>query len=547
MDFYSPPPDEAELVKVMADYLAQAQSPKLDERRAGIEAIFELAFKIGPRVAASIPVLVEALLDGDEKLGESASWALAYCAPESVDPLIACLTHQRGYVRERAAHSLGNIGELAKVAAPALRQRLTDVEQSVRSRAAWALGMIRDTDLSTLTALLSMTEQGTAGDLADALHAVGNIGRELDDPQPLRAHETSILDAMHHSDENVRWSAGYASEALQLAPEREADLLVDLLLDENTEHVSDRLLGRLKELAPLVNLAPSVQLVISQLQHRGRRARLACEVLAAMRPAQLVAIADLQRLLGDEDLRLAAAEALWRIEGRAETVLPALAIEFEGNGESVCDLICSMKTAAAPLLPHLLEALADEDNWDLQWAAADALEAVASSSPDVIAALIKAMEHPSPRVSSASARALAKAGALAVPALLAVLTAGDDRDAAAAAYALGKMGGPAAPALPALRHGIASSHLALSSCCVIAVTHVASDPAMVSHLIRLLTSDDPDVPKCAAAKALAHLGPAASAAIPTLEALLAGIEHETELGLAEAVTEALGLLKAALN
>jgi HEAT repeat protein len=547
MDLYAPPPDEAELIKVMADYLAQAQSPTLDERRAGVEGLYELAIKLGPRIAESIPVLVEALLESDEKLGESASWALAYCAPESVEPLIECLAHSCAHVRERAAHSLGNIGPCAMVAAPALRQGLTDAEQSVRSRAAWALGMIRDTGFSTLTALFSMAQRGTAGDLAAALHAAGNIGRELDDPQPLRAHETLILDAMHNSDENVRWSAGYASEALQMAPEREAELLADLLMNENTERVADRLLSRMKELAPSVDLEASVPLVIAQLQHKGRRARLACEVLAAMRPAPLVAIADLQQLLANEGLRLAAAEALWRIEGRAETILPALALEFEGNGEGVCDLICSMKAAAAPLLPHLLEALANEDYWDLQWAAADALDAVASSSPDVMAALIKAMQHPSPRVRSSSARALARAGAPAVPALLAVLTTGDDHDAAGAAYALGKMGAPAAPAIQALRQGIASSHPDLSSCCVIAVTYVASDPAMVPHLARLLKSDDPDVPKCAAAKALAHLGPAASAAVPTLEALLAGIEHETEIGLAEAVTEALGVLKAAPN
>lgn len=547
MDFYTPPEDEAELVKIMADYLAQAQSPTLDERRAGVEGLYELACKLGSRVAKSIPVLVEALCESDDKLGESASWALAYCAPDSVEPLIACLAHPGAHVRERSAHALGNIGDHAVVAAPALRQRLADDEQTVRSRAAWALGMIHDTDLSTLTDLISMAERGTAGDLAAALHAVGNIGRELDDPQPVRAYESRILDAMHHSDENVRWSAGFASEALHMAPEREADLVVDLLLNESMERVADRLLSRMKDLAPLVDLTASVPLVITQLQHRGRRARLACEVLAAMRPVPLVAVANLQQLLDDEDLRLAAAEALWRIEGRAETILPVLALEFEGNGEGVCDLICSMKAAAAPLLPHLLEALVNEDYWDLQWAAADALEAVASSAPDVMAALIKAMQHPSPRVSSASARALARAGAPAVPALLAVLTTGDDRDTATAAYALGKMGVPAAPALPALRQGIASSDPALSSCCVIAVTFVASDPVMVPHLTRLLGSDDPDAPKRAAAKALEHLGPAAAVAVPSLQALQATLEHETDFGLAEAVTDALEVLQTAPN
>lgn len=103
MDFYTPPEDEAELVKIMADYLAQAQSPTLDERRAGVEGLYELACKLGSRVAKSIPVLVEALCESDDKLGESASWALAYCAPDSVEPLIACLAHPGAHVREVCA------------------------------------------------------------------------------------------------------------------------------------------------------------------------------------------------------------------------------------------------------------------------------------------------------------------------------------------------------------------------------------------------------------------------------------------------------------
>lgn len=121
MDMSAPPPDDDELPTIVLDLTIQAQSASVEERRTAVERLYELCYKAGPRFASAVPVLNEALFDPDPKIGESALWALVYCRPHSVEPLDECLAHHLPIVRERAAHSLGNIGDEAKEALPALR------------------------------------------------------------------------------------------------------------------------------------------------------------------------------------------------------------------------------------------------------------------------------------------------------------------------------------------------------------------------------------------------------------------------------------------
>lgn len=207
---------------------------------------------------------------------------------------------------------------------------------------------------------------------------------------------------------------------------------------------------------------------------------------------------------------------------------------FDEDGESVCDLICEIGPAAAPLLPKLVQALAEE-NWDLQWAAADALGAVASADPHVVAALLDALAHPSPVVRPAAARALARTGASAVRALRMLIVARSDPRAPWAAYALGQMGPVAAEALPELRSGMRDRGEPLSSCCAIAVARIGGDAEAVPYLIEVLQSDNPGAPRREAASTLAQLGPAARGAMASLDALLGDADFDVHQAAEEAL------------
>ena len=180
MDINTPPPEDAELPSVVAALVVRATQGDVGERRAAIEEIYDLAYKVGRKVASAIPALIGGLLDADQKTGESSLWALGYCRPDSIEPLVECLAHPQAFVRERAAHALGNIGDEARVAAaPPLRRLLADEHQAVRRRAAWALGLMHDVDRATVAPLIHLVSHGTAEDRGARCTRSGTSARPL--------------------------------------------------------------------------------------------------------------------------------------------------------------------------------------------------------------------------------------------------------------------------------------------------------------------------------------------------------------------------------
>lgn len=538
VDYNAPPPNDAELPAILADLIDRAGHLDVNIRREAIERIYELALKVNAKAAVAIPSLIGGLIDPDPQIGESSLWALHYCAPDSIDQLVECLSHQVSFVRERAAHSLGNIGDAAcGAAAPKLRNLLADSDQAVRKRAAWALGLVHDASGDTVQLLAGMAINGTRVDAGVALHALGNIGRSAS-PDLLAPYREQILAALDSPETEARRWALYAAESVGLDAQTWADTLVNVVRQDESDEVRSAALSNLKGIASSVDLESAVPTLVARLVGPRREASLACDVLGVMRPRPIGAVPILQEVLNRDELVLSAASALWRIEGRADSIIPAVRRVFDDYGEGVCDLICELGPAASPLIPDVINALAEE-NWDLQWAAADALQAISSSDEMVLQPLLAALAHPSPIVRSASARALAAAGVVAVRPLKSLLFDASDSRASLAAYALGEMGLAAAESLSDLGTGMRSGSEPLAGCCAIAVTRIAGDVGAVPYLVDTLRSDDPVAPRQAAAKALAELGPAATAAVEALEALL----DDDDIDVAEASAQALTAIR----
>lgn len=536
MDVNAPPPPDAEIPGILTRLIAQSRHANEDRRRAAFEQIYELAFKVGPKAAPAIPVLIDALGDEDKKIVEAAHWALRYCQPESIEAVASCLGDARANVRERAADCLAQMGSVAAVAAPALRALLRDPVENVRLRAVFALGLIRDTDPETLSAFLALAEHGTTPGKKAAFHALGNLGK-AQDPPDLTPYRSLIESAVGDPDEDVRWSALYAYEALRVQPDERVTFLVGQLAVEQAEQVQQACLSELCELARVVDLAKHVDLFLPFLQRTGLGTSYAFEIVQTFKPPAPEVIAALTSALESDEHVVRAARALWQATRDSASIMPALERAFDENGESICDLVCEIGAAAAPLVPQLVAALAS-DYWDLQWAAADALGAVASEAPEVVPSLLKALEHPSPIVRSASARALARCGEPAVPALTRLLESADPRNALAA-MALGKMEKCPSTALPALHKGMHTGDQPLSGCCAIAIAAHTGDPASVPHLISAILSADRPSPREAAINALRDLGPAAAQATQALETLL--VDEDDEV--AFAAHEALGAIR----
>lgn len=508
-------PDEREIAEVIAHLTSQIQSPEVERRREGARQLYDLCYTAGTRARAAMPVLVDCLSDSDEQIGDSAVWGLRYCAPDSVEPLIDCLTSPDAKVRRRACDALGNIGDDALPASEALRRLLADSVQGVRTRAAWALGLLHDTSEKTIAALAAMARRDSA-----ALHALGNIGTALVDPGPLRAMQPEILNALEDDDRDVRRSACHALAALDLEPMLYLDVLTRRLADEPVADIRYLLVGQLKDLAPTVDLSGHIPLMCDVVRRGSMEARSMCDLLALLGPKAKAAVPTLADALRHEDgqLVVAAAEALWAITRRANELLPALARVFHDEAESVCDAICEIGPAAAPLAGKLIDALQSDDYWDLQWAAADALGAIASDA-DVISTLGKALAHPSPIVKSAAARALARVGPAAAPMLIEMLENNDDERGEWAADVIGRIGQPAASAAEVLRAHLRSDNAVLAGWSATALAKVTGDSTLTSLLVELLCSERVEL-RQEAAMGLKAIGPPAAAALEALRGAL---------------------------
>jgi HEAT repeat protein len=540
MDNDDPTADERAAAERIALLSAQVYTEDIARRRLVVGEIFDLCYKLGSRARAALPALLHCLSDRDDKVGESALWSLVWCEPESIDPLIDCLANPDATTRRRACDALGNIGDAASSARDALRRLLTDAAEEVRLRAAWALGLVHDTSDRTITALFAWGRSGSIAERRAAYHALGNIGTALIDPRPLRTYQQQVLDTLDDDDEDVRWSACYVLASLRPDVPLHVELLI-LRLADSSSRVRALAIRQLKELAPTTDLAEHVASMCEVVRGSGSEAEDMCKVLAMVGPKAKSAVPYLTEALRAENgsLVIAAATALWKIDRQIVESLPALARLFDEHGESVCDAICEIGPAAAPLIHEVIGALQTED-WDLQWAAADALGALSSSDPQVLAALVASLGHASAIVRTAAARALAQIGPPAVPALIEILQGQADVRCECAADALGRMGHRAIEATEALRSRLRSAPPGIASWCAIALGKVTGDAAVAPMLMDLVArAEQPNIRR-EAAVGLKAIGPPAICATDVLIAAL----DDDDANVRTAVEEALAAVRA---
>lgn len=511
-------------------------------RQTAIRDLSDLCRKVRVRARAAIPIWLELLADDDKEIGESASYGLSNSAPDSLEPLIDQLRHHNPTVRQRACSSFGIVGKEAIIAANGILPLLADPVQEVRSRAAWALGLIGDARQRTIAALFDMARAGTTEDRRSALHGLGGLAKAAADLAPLRARQQEIFDALTDADDDVRWSACYAIKSLDLDPATHVDLILPRLSDRS-ERVEEIAIGQLKGLAEDIDLtsclAPICQVV---RRARNRSAAIACEVIGMLGPRAHAAVPFLIDALNgeDESTTIAAAVALWRVDRRIDVALPHLARLFPDFDETVCDAISQIGPAAAPLIDQVLAAL-ESDDWDLQWAAADALGSMGSSDPAALAALTAALGHESGIVVSAAATALARIGAAAVPVLSDILLQPDDPRAEWAADALGRIGLAASAAAEPLLAQLHSPRPGLAAWSAIALAKITGDERAVPMLVKLLDRTDRADLREQAALGLKIVGPRASGAAGALNAL----RHDPDADVRTAAEAALSAVTAA--
>jgi HEAT repeat protein len=514
------PLSDQTIAEIISGVAAEIKQVDNAYRQTAIRELSDLCWDVGIRARAAIPIWLELLGDEDKGIGESASYGLSNCAPDSIEPLIEQLRHDNPVIRERACSSFGTIRKKAILAADSILPLLADPVQKVRARAAWALSLIGDARQRTIDALFDMARSGTIEDRRAALHGLGNLAAEAADLAPLRARRQEIFEALSDEDDDVRWGACYVIESLDFDPATHVELIAPRLSDRS-ERVKHIAIGQMKKLADDIDLTAHLTPICQIVRNADRySATVACDVIGMLGPRAHAAVPFLLDALTSDDafIVIAAAEALWRVDRRVDVALPHLARLFPDYGEKVCDTITQIGPAAAPLIGQVVAAL-ESDDWDLQWAAADALGCMGSDDPAVLATLTAALGHDSSTVASAAARALARIGATAVPALSDILRQPEDPRAEWAADALGQIGPAARDAAELLRAQLHSQRRGLAAWSAIALAKITGDESAVPMLVKLLERIDRDDLRQQAALGLKAIGPRASAAVQALNAL----------------------------
>jgi HEAT repeat protein len=231
------------------------------------------------RSKGSVKVLSRVILeDYDSQVKLNAVLALKGVGPEAIEPLISVIGDPIWEIRNNAAETLAAIGE--KAVEP-LISRLTSKEEYTRSRASYALGLIRDPRaVEPLIGLLGDNKETVRWNAARALG-------QIKDPRALEALKATLEDEIR----SVQWQATVALMAFKEG----ADVIMDAMQSKGNFCRQD-LIAALGELGE----TRATELLISALSSEQKEVKWN-SVVALGKIGDPNAVEPLTRLLGDRD------------------------------------------------------------------------------------------------------------------------------------------------------------------------------------------------------------------------------------------------------
>ena len=416
----------------MTTWIEQLSSDMPELRAGGALAIclFSDLLKQTQRGAVA-SVLVGLLREADEKVGDNVCQALKKFPFEAFDAVMICIGSTSSLVRTRAVSVLADSVELFPSVAETLFKMLDDPSPEVRLEASRGLAGTKPFRPETLDRMLVLLMSSVPTDRLGAVIAIGRM--EPDSVEERERCLAASLAAFRDCDPAVRDASHYAIEHLEPDVIRRYQLFLKAIEDPN-DIVARSAVSIIRDIAKSGHDCRSaIPGLIQNLSRRDDVLRSGCckalSVIGTSAPKVVPAlIAQLQD--PSPFLVAAAAQALWDTAKRVEESLPVIELHMQsheiGVRERFCTVLFSMGTAARPLAGTLVNAL-DDPEWDLVWAATDALGEMRPSDPKIIRAIRRLRKHRSPIVRSAAERALEKIGGHFESSVLDSFTAAADR------------------------------------------------------------------------------------------------------------------------
>jgi HEAT repeat protein len=539
---------DAELEKLIQTQVQQLSSGELETRRKACEELNDLCETYESRAKHCVPALVKCLAEEDERIANFAMWGLTNCGPPAVKPLIECLTSKNPLARKNTATTIFQISwtrpevNVEEARAP-LRKLLGDPDASVRQESAAALGQIGDTDPSTVDQLVELVKSSIVTDRIAGLRTMFLFRHNEEVRERVRFYKDVIVQSLQDEESQVRIQAIVALEVSGLAPTDMVPLFLHAL-EDSTVDVRGAAVSGFLNFPNEIDRSAAVPKLIQLLGTDQENLTRVCELLGKIGPKAKEAVPALRKALQSLEVSVvaSAAKALWLIDKQSDDAIAALERFLQrGNltdGEIICDTIGTIGPAAAPLTKYVVKLLKSGD-WDVQWAAADALGVMAPNDAETLGVLVDFLGHDSNLVAGSSAEALAHNGVKAVPALIEATRSGSARQREYAADALGRMGPAAKDAVEPLKKLLKSEHRPCQVWSAIALAKIDGSADVVPVLIEALLEDESVSTRRQAAVALGKIGVKAKAAIPALRAAL----KEEDEGLQQAADEALEMIE----
>jgi HEAT repeat protein len=449
----------------------------------------------------------------------------ANVAKPSVETLIGNLKSEKSDERAQAAAALGELGPLAAPAVTALVKALGDKSLDVQHEALMSLGNIGPAARAAVPELVALLKSPESARLhTGAVDALGAIGRDSMAAAPV------LFNLVRGKNPELATSAGLA--LTRILPHGSDQLttvipvLVKSLGSETPEVRNDAVMA----LGTCGNVAvPALADLVKGHAAKPDLAWQAAAALAMMGPAAKSTVPQLIDALksGDERVASQAATTLGTIGPEAKDAVPQLRPLVASDSVQVrmhaADALGDIGPAAHAAVPDLAKALRDS-HAEMRRVAADALGKIGQASEAAVPALIVALHDDSGAVALHAAGALGQIGPKAVPQLAAAIK--DPQRQQLAVMILADMGPAAKPAAKTLA-------------------------ATLDGFEGTLSERDHDFAR-EIVMTLAHIGPDAREAIPTLMKILTNEKHQVRGGAAWALAnigakEAVPILKKALE
>jgi uncharacterized protein (TIGR02996 family) len=455
-------------------------------------------------------------------------------APAVVEHLTAALKSIEYGVPLLAATALGEIGEAARCAIPALREALR--HKDAGHAAATALAQL-GAGGAGIDALEKETRHKNAERRRRAVESLRELASTSDEAMPL------LLNALRDSDSHVRLSAAYALASTMkphwtaaVAPLRKA-------LRDKYHHVRRHSATALGRMGPGVeDVLPDL---LSRMNDRAEEVRMAIvESVALIAPASPEVLAALRSALDDPSgtVRSYAVRALRACPALPDEVIGALADRCPrgtwNEAVEVCYLFQELPSMPDSVVPAIRRILREGDN-NVRGRMADTLRQMAAPPAAAIPELLSALADDDYHVGTAAAGALGKMGSEGPKHLAAHLAVANEGARKRASCVLSYTAPLPAAILPALLAAAKSADDEMRRDMASALGNVERHPAKArAALVRLLADDSADV----RFRALEGLGKFGAKARSALTDALRRLVDESS-GCRVAAIEALGKME----